>query len=220
MRLIILLIYLVCLVATDEVKSKDEFYTLSFYFFDDNRKVSAGSATNPFQSRNLYSYNILNEKKHREVLAVAIAASNNHVYYWYNTGEVSSGDTEYMVRHRNFYFSNQSPEKQLIAAAIASNDRVYYWYSDDTASSGTTDNPTRYRKYYPVDIRKNISITDTPNLVLPEAIAIAKGDDRVHYFYENGTYDIGTTDDADAHWKNIRFNRAGRTLVDVDSAKE
>jgi len=42
-----------------------------------------------------------------KLTAVGIAGSNDHVYYWYSDGTVSSGTTNNPAKYRNFYRSNQ-----------------------------------------------------------------------------------------------------------------
>ncbi len=191
----------------------------TFYWYADG-EVSGGTPTNPFRYREPYEFDNRKVIGNRKILAVAIAASNNHVYYWYNSNEVSSGTTDEPTKYRPFTSANLSPEKTLIAAGIAKDDRVYYWYSDSTASSGTTTEPTKYRNYYPVNILKPIRLdSGLVQMKPPVAIAISKINDRVYYWYENELLSIGTTDHATRYADNIDSNVKCAELIGVaDSA--
>ena len=84
-----------------------------------------------------------------DLLDVAVAGSNDHVYYWYSDGQVTSGTTRNPSRYRTAYSANGLVGMSLMAVGIAgSNDHVYYWWRAPDGSmsvtSGTTDNPMRY----------------------------------------------------------------------------
>ncbi len=190
----------------------------TYYWYTDG-EVSGGTPTNPTRYREPYEFDSRQVIGNRNIVAVAIAASDDHVYYWYDSNEVSSGTTDEPTKYRPISPANQAPNKILIGAGIAKDDRVYYWYSDNTASSGTTTDPTRYRNYYPVNIRKAItSVTGQVQMKLPVAIAISKVDDRVMYWYENELMSIGTTDNATRYADNIDSNLKCSELVGAGSA--
>ena len=87
-----------------------------------------------------------------DVIDVAIAKSNDHIYVWYADGTVSSGTSDDFDR----YFSNRSYRvptdtswRFLInGIGIAANDRVYAWYGNGKASAGNSGNLSAVRAPY------------------------------------------------------------------------
>jgi len=86
----------------------------------------------------------------RNLMAVAIAKSDDHVYYWYsdNGGEVSAGLTNDPFRYRGLQpFQTPVGGWNVVAVAINSEDRVYYWLQNGTTinvSIGTSQDPFAY----------------------------------------------------------------------------
>ncbi|MEO1240902.1 MAG: serine hydrolase domain-containing protein [Pseudomonadota bacterium] len=86
------------------------------------------------------------------VVGIAIAKSNDHVYVWYDDGTLSSGTsrdfTRYFVDRYYVPARNWGWRYNTRAIAIAANDRVYAWYSDGKASSGKSNDFELYRSVY------------------------------------------------------------------------
>ncbi|KAA3616883.1 MAG: hypothetical protein D8M58_17940 [Calditrichaeota bacterium] len=137
-----------------------------------------------------YNDNFKDELKKRSIFigryfAVSIAGSNDHVYFWWPNGTVSSGTTDNPTYYNSFYSGNLPQNKTLLSVSIAgSNDHVYYWWTDGTVSSGTTDNPTYYNTYYSANLPQNKLLIST---------GIAGSNDRVYYWWSDGTVSSGTT---------------------------
>ena len=123
-----------------------------YYWYKDGT-VSIGTTNNALAYGHMYranrrNYSSAHLPSGKTLIAAGIAGTNDHVYYWWSDGTVSSGTTSNPLRYRNYYRSNQPRNKTLIGVGIGGNDHVYYFYTDGTVSSGSTDNPTKYRPYY------------------------------------------------------------------------
>ncbi|WP_300037721.1 serine hydrolase domain-containing protein [uncultured Roseobacter sp.] len=93
-------------------------------------------------------------KSMHDVVGIAIAKSNSHVYVWYDDGTLSSGTSLDFDRYfaSRTYASpniNQADYRYRIRGmGIAANDRVYAWSSGKLAFSGHSRNLTAYRAPY------------------------------------------------------------------------
>lgn len=86
-----------------------------------------------------------------DVVGIAMAKSNDHVYAFYDDGTVSSGTpldfTRFFV-DRAYTAPSASLRYQIIDVGIAANDHLYVWYSKGFATSGTSRDLDRYHKKY------------------------------------------------------------------------
>ncbi len=64
--------------------------------------MSAGTTNKPRTYRDYYSANL---PKNKRLIAVGIAGSNDHVYYWWSNGTVSAGTTSNPTAYRSYYES-------------------------------------------------------------------------------------------------------------------
>ena len=136
-------------------------------------------------------------KRPSDIVGMAIAGSNDHVYVWYNDGTVSSGTSSDLDAHRGLYnysLPNGKRPSDIAGMAIAgSTDHVYVWYNDGTVSSGTSSDLDAHRGLY------NYSL---PNGKRPSDIAgmaIAGSTDHVYVWYNDGTVSSGRSDDLDVY---------------------
>ena len=99
------------------------------------------------------------------IVGIAIAKSNDHVFVWYNDGTVSEGistNFAYYSDPVSFTTANQAGGKarNIRGVGIASNDRVYAWFGNDTASSGWSRDLDQYLKPYPVQMPSQPGMPD------------------------------------------------------------
>lgn len=100
-----------------------------------------------------------------DIVGIAIAKSNDHVYVWYQDGTVSEGTS--------MDFDAYSPPKpftayprlggssyDLRAVGIATNDRVYAWFGNSYASSGTSTHLAQYLTPYYYTMTPNLPNSD------------------------------------------------------------
>ncbi|MEM9217280.1 MAG: serine hydrolase [Cyanobacteria bacterium P01_F01_bin.150] len=87
-----------------------------------------------------------------DVIDVAIAKSNDHIYVWYADGTVSSGTSGNFGRYfknRSYTVPTDTSWRFLInGIGIADDDRIYVWYGNGKASSGYSSNLSAYRAPY------------------------------------------------------------------------
>ena len=99
------------------------------------------------------------------IVGVAIAKSNDHVYVWYNDGTVSEGISTNFVYYSQpvlFTAPNQTGSKvrNIRGVGIASNNHVYAWYANGTASSGWSRDLDIYLAPYNVQIPYQADMPD------------------------------------------------------------
>lgn len=99
----------------------------------------------------------------------------------------------------------------LIDVGIAGDNHVYYWFDYSTertigkVCSGTTDNPEKYRTLRPFEFSPNKKII---------GIAIAGFNDRVYYWYDDGTVSAGTSTNP-TRYRNYYASNLRKTLIGV-----
>ncbi len=130
-----------------------------------------------------------------DVVAVAIAGSNDHVYAWYLDGTVSSGTTHDFAWYRRRYSyslpSGKTPNDIVGIGIAGSNDRVYTWYRDATVSIGSSNDLDRYRRPRAYSLPSG----KTPNDIV--GIGVAGSNDHVYAWYLDGTVSSGYSRDLD-----------------------
>jgi hypothetical protein len=141
-----------------------------------------------------------------DLIDAGIAGSDDHVYYFFEDGSVTSGTTSNPTRYRTAYDANALSSMTLVTVGIASDDHVYYWWREPDGSmfvtSGTTDNPMRYRGPYDFFELGGQTLL---------AAGITGSDDHVYYWWaDNETGDItvsaGTSDTPQAYRNRRLFN--------------
>lgn len=85
-----------------------------------------------------------------DIVGIAIAKSNNHVYVWYQDGTYSEGysmDFDYYskgVKPYSWPAQASGSSYDIRGMAIASNDHVYTWFGNGQASSGMSHDLDKY----------------------------------------------------------------------------
>lgn len=107
-------------------------------------------------------------KKTFDIVGIAIAKSNDHVYVWYQDGTVSEGTSMDFA-----YYSDPKPftvgptlngtSYDLRGLGIASNDHVYAWFGNGLASSGMSDDLDQYIPAYSYSLPANLGGDDWRN---------------------------------------------------------
>jgi hypothetical protein len=130
-----------------------------------------------------------------EIVAMAIAKSDDHVYVWSDDGTVTSGTSSDLDEYRNGYVYSVPPGYtygDIVAIGIRPGDDVVTWYDNGKYSIGHTND---------LD-----AVAGVANYTLPPGQTAADlldadvlPDGRVVSWYDDGTYAIGTLSDLDAH---------------------
>lgn len=94
-------------------------------------------------------------KTAHDIVGIAIAKSNDHVFVWYQDGTVSEGtsmDFDHYAAPKTFTVGAQPSggSYDIRAMGIASNDHVYAWFGNGKASSGTSRDLDAYIAPYAV----------------------------------------------------------------------
>ena len=125
------------------------------YTWYDDRSLSIGTSTDLGKYRKPRADEVRGpgNRSILDVVGIAIAKSDDHVYYFYDDKTCSSGTSTNL----NYYFSPRSVRiashigvsgTGIRGVGIAKNDRVYYWYSNNRASTGTSKDSTAFAKAY------------------------------------------------------------------------
>ncbi len=135
----------------------------------------------------------INNQRFFPILAMAIT-SKDRVYTWYVDGYYSVGTSKDLDRYQKrkpFGLPQGYERTDIVAIAISKSGRVYTWYANGTRSVGTADDLDRYKKpdreKAPVTLPKGKTMR---NIV---GIAIAKSNDRVYVWYDDGTRSVGSS---------------------------
>lgn len=143
-----------------------------------------------------------------DTVALAIAGSDDDVYAWRFDGRVSRGrswDTDTLGRPRSFALPPDQEIGDILDIAIAGDDRVYAWYRDGSLSIGTSEkldqheylkNAYRLPSGYQLDDGDDTREAGEVTIV---GIAIAKSNDHVYVWYDNGMVSSGTSRDFDRY---------------------
>lgn len=154
-----------------------------YVWYADGR-VSSGTSQNFQYHSGLADYVLPDGKNPWDIIAMAIAGSNNHVYTWYSDGTVSEG----WSRDLGAYGSPQSflplpggrQVSDLVGIGIAgSNDHVYAWYSDGTVSRGRSTDLAYHAAPYAYSVPNGRKIGHIIDL------GIAGSNDRVYAWYHD-----------------------------------
>jgi hypothetical protein len=158
-----------------------------------NGEVSSGSSKDLDKHRSIYGYCLTNGKAPEDVVAIAIAKSDDHCYVWYDDGTVTSGKSFCLDAFRNSRSYSLAPGKtpnNIVGMGISSDDKCYVWYDDGTVSSGTSRNLDAYRSPY----NYSLAPGKTPGDIVGMGIS---SDDKCYVWYDDGTVSSGTSKDLD-----------------------
>lgn len=149
-----------------------------------------------------------------DVVAIAIAGSNDHCYVWYKDGTVTAGKNNDLDLFRSKYSYSLAPGKSpsdVVGIAIAgSNDHCYVWYKDGTVSSGNSRDLDRYKSSYSYTLASG----KTPSDILD--IGIAGSNDHCYVLYNDGTGSSGTSSDLDRYISSYTYSLApGKSINEI-----
>ena len=122
-----------------------------------------------------------------DIVATAIA-SDDHVYYWYDDYEVSSGTTRELTKYRSTYSYSLPPGKtpsNIVGIAIGwngSKDVVWSWYDDYTVYAGSTSDLDSVSGPIGYSVLSGKSVDDIVGIA---AIPVGSGN-RVYTWYDDG----------------------------------
>jgi hypothetical protein len=147
-----------------------------------------------------------------EIVGMAIAKSDDHVYAWSDDGTVTSGTSNDLDEYRNGYAYSVPPGytfTDIVAIGIRPGDDVIAWYDNGRYSIGRS---------YDLD-----AVAGTAIYTLPQGKTTADllgadvlADGRVVSWYDDGTYAIGTPSDLDATGSGYTWYVApGKTRAEV-----
>lgn len=163
--------------------------------------VSAGSSWDLDERRALDGFALPAGLAASDLVALAVAGSNDRVYAWYRDGRVSSGGSRQLDAHRPPKAFTTPPglvPGDVVAAAIAkSDDRVYVWYGNGTVSSGTSTDLDLHRPPQPFSLPPGKRVSDLLAVAIARATAAGE-DERVFAWYADGTVSIGSSRDLDS----------------------
>jgi CubicO group peptidase (beta-lactamase class C family) len=136
-----------------------------------------------------------------EIVGMAIAKSNDHVYTWFANGTVASGyskDLDLYSSPSPFSLPGTRTADDLLGTGIATNGGVYAWYDDGTVSSGYSAD----LDFYTAPVAFTVAAGET----LDDLVAIDfASDDRVYAWYRDGKRSVGSITDLDLHSPAIAF---------------
>jgi len=165
--------------------------------------ASAGDSADLDAYRYLFDYAPAAGMASADIVGMAIAGSNDHVYAWYRNGMVSSGTSSDLDQYRAPYAYSLPPGKtpaDIVGMGIAgSNDRVYAWYRDGTVSAGSTADLDGQVAPYPYSLPPGKAPADIVEM------GIAGSNDHVYAWYDDGTVSSGTSSDLDQYRAPYRY---------------
>ncbi|HMV68129.1 MAG TPA: M12 family metallopeptidase [Myxococcota bacterium] len=129
-----------------------------------------------------------------EIVGIAIAKSNDHVYVWSDDGTVTSGTSSDLDDYRNGYaYSLPSGYAygDIKAIGIRPGDDVVTWYTNGRYSIGHSNDLDAVAGPAPYTLPPGKT---TANLLGADVLP----DGRVASWYDDGTYALGTLSDLDA----------------------
>lgn len=147
-----------------------------------------------------------------EIVGMAIAKSNDHVYIWSDDGTVTSGTSNDLDEYRNGYAYSVPPGyafTDIVAVGIRPGDDVIAWYDNGRYSIGHSDD---------LDAVAGTAAYTLPPGKTPADLlgADVLPDGRVVSWYDDGTYAIGTPADLDASGAGYTWYAAtGKTRAEV-----
>lgn len=138
-------------------------------------------------------------KRYQPIVALSIDAQDR-AHAWYASGTMSIGATNNLDQYqspRSYTLAEGKTPADIREIGIARNGRAYAWYDDGRVSVGT---PTDLDAFSPLS-EKPVKLPAGKSMLDIVGIDIAKSDDHVYVWYEDGTVSAGTSVDFDAYRK-------------------
>lgn len=150
-----------------------------------------------------------------DIVGIAIATANDHVYAWFADGTVSQGyskDLDYYAAPVPYTLPGSRTPKDVLGMGIASDARTYTWYRDGMVSTGHSTNLGAYGA--------PVAFTVATGETLDDLVGVDfASDDHVYAWYRDGKRSIGTITDLDAYQAATTFtlppNQKTRHIVET-----
>jgi len=151
--------------------------------------------------------------RYKPIIAIGIAP-NDKVYTWYSNRKVSTGSSNNLVQHkppRNFSLAEGTRIKDIRAMAIASDNKVYTWYNNGGVTVGGSRDLDLHRKLEFDNnnrLKNRVKLPAGKSMLNVVGIGIAKSNDHVYIWYDDGTLSSGTSRDFTAYFVNRPYEPA------------
>lgn len=158
----------------------------------------SGTSTDPDAYQGPYAVSLPPGKNYSDIVDMAIAKSNDHVYVWYDDYTVSQGtswDFDYYsgASLPSYDVASGRDSGDIVGIGISSSDRVFTWYNNGTVSQGRSQDLGYHVDSYSFD---------TPNFLLPDEIlgmGIAGSNDRTYAWFSPEDVSNGTSWDVSSN---------------------
>ncbi len=131
-------------------------------------------------------------RRYFPIVAMAIGPDDK-VYTWYRGMTYSVGTSNDLDRYQeplSYVLPGGYSVVDIRGIAISKSNKVYVWYANGTRSIGTPDKLDRYEK---PDKDKKVRLPKGKGMLNIVGIAIAKSNDRVYVWYDDGTRSVGSS---------------------------
>lgn len=150
-----------------------------------------------FGNHRFSNYMRIGVKRYSPIVAMAIAPDNK-VYTWYQNGKVSVGTTSDLDRYqapRSFILPEGRRVAEIRDIGIARDSTVHVWYNDSSKSVGQSRDLGAYVPKVLDDKGKVVKVRHPAgkSMLNVIGIAIAKSDDHVYAWYDDGTVSSGSS---------------------------
>lgn len=152
-------------------------------------------------------------KRFYPIVAMAIN-TKNWVYTWYANGTVSVGSSDNLTEYqapKPFTLPAGKSVTDIHEIAIANNDRAYVWYKDGSRSIGSS---TKLDNYSGILMDEDGEDPVTPKMPTGKTIlnvvgiGIAKSNNHVFVWYDDGTLSSGSSTDFTKHFSDKSYSLA------------
>ncbi|MGK3967746.1 serine hydrolase [Sorangium sp. So ce118] len=136
-----------------------------------------------------------------DIVGMAIATGNDHVYAWFADGTVSSGyskDLDLYTSPTPYTLPGGRTPEDIVGMGIASDSRTYTWYRDGKVSAGSSTN----LGFYSAPVAFTVAAGETIDDLIGIDFA---SNDRVYAWYRDGKRSVGTLTDLDAHERAVAY---------------
>ncbi len=155
----------------------------------------------------------LGVKRFWPIAAMAID-KENRVYTWYSNGKYSIGTSSDLDFHQALRPYSLPPGRRftdILDIAISKNNRVHVWYNDGAHSVGRSDDLDARR---PIDLNdegkvRKVKLPGKQRMLNVVGIGIAKSNNHIYAWYDDGTLSSGTALDFTHHNVNESYSVKG-----------
>ena len=137
-----------------------------------------------------------------DIVGMAIATANDHVYAWFADGTVSEGYSKDLDLYNPpvpFTLPGNRKATDIRGMGIASNGHTYAWYSDGKVSEGNSKNLGFYGAPVAFTVAAGKTVADLVGIDFAS-------NGHVYAWYRDGKRSVGTITDLDAHQGAVSFS--------------